>query len=57
MKGKILTAIVALVFGVLGVGLALVGAHLWNDHLVFHELVRLEAQRQQAAQKPSPPAQ
>ncbi len=57
MKARIITGIVALIFGALGVGISFGVAHLWDDHTLLHTLVQIEAQRQQAAQKATPPAQ
>ena len=57
MKARLITAVVALLFGALGVGLALVGQHLYQDHQTLHVLIQIEAQRQQAAQKAAPPAE
>ena len=48
---KLKLAAVSLLFGILGVLLALAGAHLYQDHATLHLLVNIEAQRQQAAQK------
>lgn len=55
MRARLLTAAVALVFGALGMVLAVVGAHCWEDHKALHVLIQIESQRQQAlsqAQKP-----
>ena len=53
-------AVIALLFGVLGMGLWVLGIHLYQDHTNLHTLVNIEAQRQQAIQqaqqKPAPPA-
>ena len=55
MKQKILVGVIALLFGMLGVGLVLVGLHLYQDHVNLHALIQIEAQRQQAAQKQAGP--
>jgi hypothetical protein len=55
MKTKLITALIALLFGILGVGLALAGAHLYQDHRNLHALVDMVVKQQQAAQaKPAP---
>lgn len=56
MKARIITAVVALLFGILGVGLSVLAQHLYQDHQMLHALIQIEAQRQQAA-KPAAPAQ
>lgn len=43
--------LVGLLAGMLGVGLALLARHLWQDHLALHELAAIEVQRQVGAQQ------
>ena len=50
-KVRLITAAVALVFGALGMMLAIVGAHCWEDHKALHALIQIESARQQAMQK------
>ena len=45
------THLIALVLGVLSFSAAWGAWHLWQDHRVFHELLNLEIQRQQAIQQ------
>jgi hypothetical protein len=54
---KVKIAALALVFGILGVVVALAGVHLYQDHQMLHALINIEAQRQQAAQKQAGPMQ
>jgi len=56
MKARIVTAAVALVFGAVGMVLAVVGAHCWEDHKALHVLIQIESARQQALQQATPPA-
>lgn len=51
MRRLLATIILSLFAGIVGMGLVLVGAHLWQDHQALHVLIQIEAQRQQAAQK------
>jgi hypothetical protein len=57
MRNRLLTALIAFVFGVLGVGLALLAQVAYQDHKTLQVLVQIEAQRQQAAKPPAAPAQ
>ena len=56
MRARLITALVALLFGVLGMGLWVIGIHLYQDHQNLHALINLEVQRAQAQQKAAPPA-
>ncbi len=56
MRSKLLTALVALLFGVLGMALWVVGLHLYQDHQNLHTIIALEVQRAQAAQAAAAPA-
>lgn len=55
VRQRLITAIVALLFGVLGMGLWVVGIHLYQDHQNLHVLINLEVQRSQAPQAAQPP--
>jgi hypothetical protein len=57
MRNRLLTALIAFVFGVLGVGLALLAQVAYKDHQTIQALVQVELQRQQAAKPPAAPAQ
>jgi hypothetical protein len=46
-------ALVSLLFGVIGVVLALFAVHVYNDHQILHALLNNEIQRQK--QNASPP--
>lgn len=46
MRATLRPIVVGLLAGILGVGLALLGRHLWQDHLALHELAAIEVQRQ-----------
>lgn len=59
MKARLVTGLVALVCGLIGMGLWVVGIHLYQDHQNLHALINLEVQRAQAQQKQAaqpPPA-
>jgi hypothetical protein len=53
---RVLIGSLYFVAGIMGMVLALVGAHCWEDHKALHVLIQIEAQRQQAAQKLAAPA-
>jgi hypothetical protein len=52
---KVVIGAIYFVAGILGMVLAMVGAHCWEDHKALHALVQIEAARQQAAQPAKPP--
>ena len=56
MRRYLLPALVGFLGALLGVLLTLAAVHLYQDHQLLHALANIEAQRQQAAQKPVPEA-
>jgi len=45
----VLLALGFVLLGALGAAVYQIGVHLWTDHLLLHQLVHIEAQRQRAA--------